>query len=81
MLPQHCMSCGRPTDQKLFAGSIRGVRMTASWGATWITPGNHLRAYFDLWVVVWLMVECLGLTGEAARLPEQLPQSQSQATP
>jgi len=48
MLPQHRMSCGRPTDQKGFAGYIRGVRVTASWGATWITPGNHLRAYFDL---------------------------------
>jgi len=80
-LPQHRMSCGRPTDQKLFAGYIRGVRVTASWGAIWITPGNHLRAYFDLRVVVWLTVEGLGLTGEAARLPGQLPQSQSQATP
>jgi len=66
MLPQHRMSCGRPTDQKLFAGYIRGVRVTTSWGATWITPGNHLRAYFDLRVVVWLTVEGLGLTGEAA---------------
>jgi len=54
------MSCGRPTDQKLLAGYIRGVRVTASWGATWITPGNHLRAYFDLRVVVWLTVEGLG---------------------
>jgi len=80
-LPQHCMSCGRPTDQKLFAGYIRGMRVTASWGATWITPGNHLRADFDLRVVVWLTVEGLGLTGKAARLPGQLPQSQSQATP
>jgi len=58
------MSCGRPTDEKLFAGYIRGVRVTASWGATWITPGNHLRAYFDLRVVVWLTVEGLGLTGK-----------------
>jgi len=80
MLLQHRMSCGRPTDQKLFAGSIRGVRMTASWGATWITPGNHLRAYFDLWVVVWLTVEGLGQTGEAVGLPGQPPQCQSQAT-
>jgi len=80
-LPQHGMSCGRPTDQKLFAGYIRGVRVTASWGATWITPGNHLQAYFDLRVVVWLTVEGLGLTGEATRLPGQPPQSQSLATP
>jgi len=79
-LLQHRMSCGRPTDPKLFAGYIRGVRMTASWGATWITPGNHLRAYFDLRVVVWLTVEGLGQTGEAVRLPGQLPQCQSQAT-
>jgi len=50
-------------------------------GATWITPGNNLRAYFDLRVVVWIIVEDLGLTGEAARLPGQPPQSQSQATP
>jgi len=75
------MSCGRPTDKKLFAGYIRGVRVTASWGATSITPGNHLRAYFDLRVVVWLTVEGLGLTVEAARLPGQPPQSKSQATP
>jgi len=54
------MSCGRPTDQKLFTGYIRGVRVTASWGATWITPGNHLRAYFDLRVIEWLTVEGLG---------------------
>jgi len=58
-LPQYCMSCGHPTDQKLFAGYIRGVRVTASWGAAWITPGNHLRAYFDLRVIVWLTVEGL----------------------
>jgi len=51
-LSQHRMSCGRPTDQKLFAGYIRGVRVTASWGASWITRGNDLRAYFDLRVVV-----------------------------
>ena len=31
-LPQHCMSCGGPTDQKLFARYIRGVRVTTSWG-------------------------------------------------
>jgi len=68
------------TDQKLFAGYIRGLRVTASWGATRITPGNRLRAYFDLQVVVWLTVEGLGLTWEAARLPGQPPQSQSQAT-
>jgi len=80
-LPQHRMSCGRPTDQKLFAGYIRGVRVTASMGAIWITSGNHLRAYFDLRVVVWLTVEGLGVSGEAARLPGQSPQSQSQATP
>jgi len=75
------MSCGRPTDQKLFAGYIRGVRVTASWGASWITPGDNLRAYFDLLVLVWLIVEGLGLTGEAVRLPGQPPQSQSPATP
>jgi len=74
------MSCGRPTDQKLFAGYIGGVRVTASWGATWITAGNHLRADFELRVVVWLTVEGLGLTGQAARLAGQPPQSQSQAT-
>ena len=81
MLPQHRMSCGRPTDQKLLAGYIRGVTVTASWGATWITPGNDLRTYFDLRVVVWLTGEGLWLTGEAARLPGQPPQSQSLATP
>jgi len=75
------MSCGRPTDQKLFAGYIRGVRVTDVWGATWITPGNPLQAYFDLRVVVWLTVERLGLTGEAARLPGQPPQSLSRVTP
>jgi len=75
------MSCGSPTDKKLFTGYIRGVRVTASGGATWITPGNHLRAYFDLRVVVWLTVEGLGLSREAARLLGQPPQSQSQATP
>jgi len=80
-LPQHHISSGRPTDQRLFAGYIRGVRVTASSGATWITPGNHLQAYFDLRVVEWLTVEGFGLTGEAARLPEQPLQSQSQATP
>ena len=79
-VPQHPMSFGRPTDQKLLAGYIMGVRVTASWGATWIKPGNHQRAYFDLGVVVWLTVEGLGLTGEAARLPGQPPQSQCQAT-
>jgi len=69
------MSCGRPTDQKLFAGDIRGVRVTASWGATWITPGNHLQAYFDLWVVVWLTVEGLWLTGEAASFQDNHPKA------
>jgi len=67
-------------DQKLFLGYIRGMRMTGSRGATWITPGNHLLAYFDLRVVVWLRVEGLGLTREAARLPGQPPQTQPQAT-
>jgi len=80
-LPEHRMSCCRPTHKKLFAGHIRGVRVTASWGTTWIIPGNHLRAYFDLWVVVWLTVKGLWLTGEAARLPGQTLQRQSQATP
>jgi len=65
----------------MFAGYIRGVRVTASWGATCITPGNHLRAHFDLRVVVWLTVEGLELTGEDVRLPGQPPQSQSQANP
>jgi len=69
MLQQHRMNCGRPTDQKPLAGYITGVRVTTSMGATWITPGNHLWAYFDLRVVVWLTVEGLALTGEAARLP------------
>ena len=58
-----------------------GVRVTAPRGATWITPGNHLRASSDVWVVVWLTVEGLGLRGEATRLLGQPPQSQSQATP
>jgi len=74
------MSCGPPTDQKLFPGYIRGVRVTASWGATWTTLENHLQAYFNLWVVVWSAVEGLRLTREAARLPGQPPQRQSQAT-
>ena len=55
--------------------------VTASWGATWITPENNLRVYFDLRVVVWLRVEGWGLTGEAARLQGHPPQSQSRATP
>ena len=80
-LMQHLRSSGRPTDPKLFAGYIRGVRVTASWGATWITPENHLRTYLDLWVVVWLTVVGLGMTGEAARLPGHPPQFQSQTTP
>jgi len=67
------MSCGRPTDQKLFAGYITGVRVTASWGTTWIMPGNHLQAYFDFQVVVWSTVEDQRLTGEVARLPGQPP--------
>jgi len=75
------MSCGRPTNQKLLAGYIRGVRETASWGATWITPGNHLWAYFDLRVVVWITEEGLRLTGEAARLAGQPPPGESEATP
>jgi len=75
------MSYGHPTDQKLFAEYIRSVRVTTSWGASWITPGNHLRIYLDFRVVVWLTVEGLGLTGEAARLPGQPPHSQSEATP
>jgi len=79
--PQHGMNCDCPTDQKLFAGYIRGVRVTASLGATWTKPGNHLGAYFDIRVVVWLTVEALWLTGEAARLLGQPPQSQSRATP
>jgi len=46
------MSCGHPSDQKLFKGYIRGVRVTATWGATCITAENHLQAYFDLWEMV-----------------------------
>jgi len=57
------------------------MRGTPSWGATWITPGNHLPAYFDLRVVLWLTVEGLGLTGEAERLVGEPPQSQSRVTP
>jgi len=75
------MSCGPPSDQKLFTGCIRGVRVTPSWGATLILPGNYLWAYFDLHVVVWLTVAGFGQTGEAARQPAQPPQCQSQATP
>jgi len=81
ILPQHRLSCGRLTEQNLFAGYIMGLRVTASWGATWIPPGNHLQAYFNLLVVVWSTVEGLRLTGEAARLPGQPPQRQFQATP
>ena len=81
MLPQQHMSSCCPTDWKLFAGYIRGVRVTASWSATWITPENHLWAYLDLRVIVWLTVLCLWLIGEAARLPGQPPQRQSQTTP
>jgi len=80
-LPEHRMSCGHPTDQKLFVGYIRSVRVTASWGATLITPGNHLQAYLDLRLVVWLTVEGVGLTREAARLPGQPPENQARATP
>jgi len=36
--------------------------------------GNYLQAYFNLQVVVWVTIKGLGMTGEAARLPEQLPQ-------
>jgi len=74
------MSCGCPTNQKLFAGYIMGVRVTPSWGATWITPEDHVRAYIDLRIVVWLTGEGLGLTTEASRLPGQPPQCQSQGT-
>jgi len=79
-LPQYGISCGRPTNQTLFAGYIRGVRVTASWDATWIPLGNYLRANLNLRVVVWSTVEGLGLTGKAARPPGQPPQCQSQAT-
>jgi len=70
---QYGMSCGRPSDHQLFAGCIWSVRVTLSWGATLILLGDHLWAYFDLQVVVWLTVAGLGLTGEAASLPEQPP--------
>ena len=79
-LLQHHTSSGRPTDRKLFAGYIRGVRVTASWGATWTTPENHLQVYLDLRVVVWLTVVGLRPSGEAVRLPGQPPQPQSQTT-
>jgi len=71
-LPQNCMSCGRASWQKLFAGYIKGVRVTTSWGATWITLVNHLHVYFDLRVIVWSTVEGLRQTRKAARLPGQL---------
>jgi len=58
----------------LFAGYIRGVMVTATSGAIWIMSGNHLQAYFNLRVVVWVTIKGLGMTGEAARLPKQLPQ-------
>jgi len=32
-IPPYRMSCGRPTDQKLLAGYIRGVSVTASWAS------------------------------------------------
>ena len=70
---QYCMRGGRPFDQKLFAGYIRGVRVTGSLGAIWIHPGKDLWAYLDLRVVLWLSVAGLGLTQEAARLVGQLP--------
>jgi len=57
----------------VFAGYMRGVRVTASRGATWITPVNHLEAYFDLRLVVWLTVVGLGLTEKVARIPGQPP--------
>ena len=69
-----------PTDRKPFAGYIRGVRVSASWGATWIMPEDDLQAYLDLRVVVWLTIVGLGLTGEAARLPGPPSQCQSQTT-
>jgi len=80
-LLQHFMSCGYPINQKLFAGYIRSVTVTAFWGTTWIMPGNYLRAYFDLRVVVWSTVEGLGLTGEAARLLGEPLKHQSLAIP
>jgi len=80
-LLQYRIDCGRPTDQKLIAGYKMGMRVTGSRDATWIIPGNHLPAYFGLRVVVWLKVEGLGLTGDAAKLSGQPPQRQSQATP
>jgi len=55
---QHQMNCGDPSDQRLFTGYIRGVRVTATWGATCITAENHLQAYFDLWEMV-----CVSSTG------------------
>jgi len=64
--PQHGISCGRPSDEKLLAGYIRSVRVSTAWDATWILPENHLHEYFSLRVVVWLTVGGLGLTREAA---------------
>jgi len=53
--------------------------VTASWGATGITSGNYLQAYFNLPVVVWSTVEGLELMGKAARLPGPPLQHQCQA--
>jgi len=75
------MHGGYPTQQKLFEQYIRGVRVTASGGATWIMPRNHQRAYLNWWVVVWSTVEALGLTAEAVSLAGQPPQLQFPATP
>ena len=63
------MTSRRPTDQKLFAGYIRAVRVTASRDATWITPENYLRTYLDLQVVVWLIVVGSEQSSKAVRLP------------
>ena len=51
------------------------MRVTASWGATWITPENHLLAYVDLRVVVWLTVEGLGIPGKLQGFQDNHPKA------
>lgn len=76
--PQYDGGCGNPCNKKLFAGYPRGVRVTDSQDATCALPGNYLQAYFDLWVVVWLTVAALWVTGKAARLSRHQPTDQSE---
>ena len=67
-LPQHPISCGCLSQQKLLGGYMKCVRVTFSWGTTSIAPGNNLRAYFDLRVMVRLTIVGLKPTGKAAQL-------------